>query len=80
MKEGRMRNNTARYCTVPEFVLDNLDSVAKLRRVMMWSPEYVASLICTSERLYSNIENAEVIPSRDLYNKLARIFDWEEWK
>lgn len=68
------------HSSIPEFVLDNLDSLLILRNVMKWSKYRVAKFIGVPMGMYKHYEQGHHIPPKHIYNKLAELFDWEVWE
>lgn len=72
--------NMSNYPVAPEYVFDNLDSLRKFRRAMKWGIKRVARLANLDKEYYDQIELGYIFPPQYVYNELAKIFDWEEWK
>ena len=64
---------------VPEFVYDNVDSMRTIRRTLRWKQSYVVQKSGISPSAYVDYEFGLRLPDKESYNKLAKIFDWEEW-
>lgn len=68
-----------RYSYVPEFVLDNLDSLKKLRRVIKMSSLELAKATGIDAYSLRLIEEGSIMPTKADYNILAKFMEWEEW-
>ena len=73
-------HNIKKQRSIPQFVLDNLDSLQILRNVMHWTQSFVAREIHISQQTYSGYELRHYIPPKDIYNRLAKLFEWEAWE
>ena len=68
------------HSSIPEFVLDNLDSLLILRNVIKLSKTRVARLLGVLPETYLGYEQGYYIPPKHIYNRLAELFDWEVWE
>ena len=73
-------HNIKKPRSVPELVLDNLDSLLILRNVMHWTQSFVAREIHVTVGAYLHYEAADRIPPKHIYNRLAELFEWEAWE
>ena len=65
---------------IPDFVFDNLDNLKSQRMNAGFTQKSLAALIGSQESIITNYENFNMMPGRNNYNKLAKVFNWEVWK
>ena len=66
--------------TYPDFVAINLRSMRTIRKNLVWRLTSTARNAGFTPQYYSQIELMRILPRKDMYNKLARFFDWEVWE
>ena len=65
---------------IPDFVLDNVDNlVSELVRTGFTIHDISQKTSIASNTLRS-LRNGNATPTRNTYNKLAEIFDWQVWQ
>ena len=64
----------------PEFVMTNMASLRTLRRNLNWTQRFIGKSSGISLSNMSKYEAGTRKPNKETYNKLAKVFDWEEWE
>ncbi len=70
----------AKVKDIPDFVLDNLDSIRKLRKHCHIPFNSICRELDIKRTTLLEWELGERIPSKFDYNRLAVFFDWEVWE
>ncbi len=66
--------------TIPEFVLDNLDNLGGAVQQKGYTIKTAAHEAGLSSRFVSGLGRGTFWPTRESYNKLAAVLDWEVWQ
>ena len=65
--------------SIPEYVMGNLTKLQEERERKSLSPEDLQRLSGVRADIILAYESGTGTPTRSKYNKLAKVFDWEEW-
>ena len=66
--------------SIPEYVMGNLTKLQEERERKSLSPEDLQRLSGVRADIILAYESGTGRPTRSKYNKLAKFFNWEEWK
>ena len=66
--------------SIPEHVSGNLSKLQEERESKSLSPEDLQKLSGVRADIIRAYESGTGTPTRSKYNKLAKVFDWEEWE
>lgn len=66
--------------TAPFFVMEYMDNLAEIRTEKGLSRRNVADKTGVPVDYIAQYERGYCFPKKDNYNKLAKFFEWEEWK
>ena len=66
--------------SIPDHVKGNLSKLHEERERESLSPKQLQELSGVRADIIRAYEEGKGRPTRSKYNKLAEIFDWEEWK
>ena len=65
---------------IPTHVLDNLDKLKEERQKYALTSGRFAEMIDVTTVMLRNYESGLVMPQKKIYNRMRKIFGWEEWK
>lgn len=65
---------------IPAYVANNLGKLKLQRAIHSLTASRVAEALGVSTATFYDYENGNSMPERRIYNRLARLFSWEEWK
>ena len=66
--------------SIPAHVRENLSKLQEEREFYNLSPEQLQEHSGVRADIIRAYESGTGTPTRSKYNKLAELFDWEEWK
>ena len=66
--------------TTPLFVIENIDMLPEFRSRNGQTRGDVAKMSGVKHDYISQYERGYCYPNKEHYNKLAKVFKWEEWK
>ena len=69
-----------RRISAPFFVIEHVDSLQERREQLGLTRKDVAEKIGLPKEYIGQYERGYSCPNQENYNKLAKFFDWEEWK
>ena len=69
-----------RKFTTPKFVIERVDTLEDTRKTKGLTRRNVADETGLRYEYILQYEMGYGYPQRENYNKLAKLFDWEEWK
>ena len=64
---------------IPEYVLDNLDRLKEERRKSGLTSGRLAGLLGVTTTTVLHYEEDLMMPQRNIYNRMAKLFGWEVW-
>lgn len=65
--------------SAPPSVMENIDRMKDIRELHGMTRKDIADLSGVSMEYIARFELGYRYPSRTNYNKLAKVFNWEEW-
>lgn len=65
--------------SIPDFVFDNMDGLKEKREKLDISQEELAGKIGLSVAHVKSFEYAIKMPTREVYNRIAKVLDWRIW-
>lgn len=65
---------------IPAHVLDNLDRLKEERQKYALTSGRFAEMIGVTSSTVLHYESGLIMPQRKIYNRMAMIFGWKEWK
>lgn len=71
---------THHYREIPGFVYEHMDNMKAEAESMGYSVKKISSLAGVPYPSLINQVNGYLLPTKNCYNKVAQIFNWEVWE
>ena len=65
---------------IPYYVFGNLCKLKEARAKYSLTLGRVSEALAVTTDTFCKYENGEIWPDKKIYNRMARLFDWEIWK